>query len=1176
MSAKLSSKNFYGGNLMVKCFVALVIFFCSVGNLFAQTETKVTINVDKVLIRTALERLQKETKVHFVYDEENIDQDKRVSLSYTQAPLKIVLEDFCKQTSLRYEVKRNLILILPGKADRNVNRQSFLMKGVVTDEDGESIIGATVMIGGTSKGTVTDINGQYTLEVQSGDLVSFTFVGMTDKVIKAQVNKKMVNVQLESNATALADVVITGYQTLSKERATGSFDKVDSSVLSSRPTADLSTALQGLVAGMQATEKEDGSIDFLIRGSSSLYADKKPLLVVDGFPIQGDFSSINPNDVESVTVLKDAAAASIWGARSANGVIVVTTKKGKKDKVQVDVQAFVRIGTNPDLEYIMNQADSRTMVDYEMRAFENNWKMAAWEYAPIFSKIQNSLTLAQELYYANKYQGLSKEEMEQGLERLRNTSNRQQLKDYLMQTQLLQQYNVSISGGTERMSNYMSLMYEKNDESTIKRGYEKFMINYNNSYKVTKWLTANLITTLQRKDQETSGVTIGEFSNLSPYEMLLNEDGSYATNLNVYNRAELEKLPLEKLPYSDWSYNMLREVRGREYKTTNTMYRVQLGLNAQIIKGLNYDMRVQYESTSSEYKNYDSEDTFYARNLVNSYTEYNNETQEVGVSRIPKGGVLRSGKTEYSNYVFRNQLNYNNSFAEKHEISALAGIEISQYDTEGTVNPYVYGYNKEKNTSSVPPYGYGSNVDSFKNFFGNSATIEGGNTSYSLRCDRYVSYYTNIGYVYDGKYGASFSARGDGSNFVSDDPSLRWSPMWSVGAKWNIGKEEFIKDIDWINYLNLRATYGINGNAEKSTSPLTLVSVGSSVNSTTGTITGNISSFGNPSLCWEKTYTTNIGVDFDLFRSKLSGKLDFYNRKSKDVIGQVTIPSVYGTSTQKFNNAEILNRGVELELTGNFHIPSVDLGIRSTVTYAYNYNKILKLYYPALYCYELVEADTHVEGRPVGSLYSYDFLGTENGIPYVIGANGDKISMNDVSVHNRSLGLDILHYSGTTIPPHTFGWSNQFTWNNFSLYVYLTGNFGGIFRAPTAGSIPSVGSGKTFVSSSIKDFADSDGTLYPTWPLKDESNFYLWDRYTPNLEYFVQDASFIRLKEINLEYNLSKKLAGKLHLRGAKLFVQARNLGLIYCANDYGYDPEWLPGSNKPSATIAFGANINF
>lgn len=1176
MRTKHLSVNIYRKRLLMRCFVALLVLMCPVGDLCAQTDVKVSINVNSVLIRTALEQLQREAKIHFVYDEASIDPNKKISLSYTKTPLNVVLDDFCNQTSLRYEVKRNLILILPAKADKNVKSSSFKMTGIVTDENGESIIGGTVKIAGTSKGTVTDVNGRYMLDVKSGDFVTFTFVGMTDKVIKAQANNKVVNVQLESNSTSLADVVVTGYQTLSKERATGSFDKVDSKVLSSRPTPDLSTALQGLVAGMQSTEKEDGSIEFLIRGSSSLYADKQPLLVVDGFPIQGDFSSINPNDVESVTVLKDAAAASIWGARSANGVIVVTTKKGSKEKVKVDVQAFVRIGTNPDLDYILNQADSRTMVDYEMKAFDNNWKMSSWEYTPTFSKIKNPLTLAQELYYANKYQGLSKEAMEQGLERLRNTNNRQQLKDNLMQTQLLQQYNASISGGTGRMSNYLSLMYEKNDESTIKRGYKKFMINYNNSYNVTKWLTANMITTLQRKEQETSGVTIGEFSNLSPYEMLLNEDGSYADNLKSYSRAELDKLPLDKLPYEDWSYNMLREVRGREYKTTNMLYRIQLGLNAKIIKGLSYDMRVQYELLSSEYKNYDSEDTFYARNLVNTYTEYKSDTQEVGVSRIPKGGVLRSGKSEYTNYVFRNQLNYSNSFADKHEVSALAGIEISQYDTESTVNPYVYGYNKDKNTSSVPPYGYGSSVDSFKDFFGSSATISGGNTSYSLRCDRYVSYYTNIGYVYDGKYGVSFSARGDGSNFVSDDPSLRWSPMWSVGAKWNISKENFMRNVDWVNYLNLRVTYGINGNAEKSTSPLTLVSVGSSVSPTTGTITGSISSFGNPSLRWEKTYTTNVGIDFDFFKNKLSGKLDVYNRKSKDVIGQVTIPSVYGTSTQKFNNAEILNRGFELELTGNFHIPSIDFGIRSTVTYAYNKNEILKLYYPSLYCYELVEADTHVEGRPVGSLYSYEYLGTENGIPYVIGANGDKISMNDVSVHNRSLGLDILNYSGTVIPPHTFGWANQFTWKDFSLYIYLTGNFGGIFRAPTLGSVPTVGSGKTFVSNSIKDFVNSDGTQYPTWPLKDEASFYLWDRYTPNLEYFVQNSSFIRLKEINLEYNLPVKLTSKLHLRGAKVFVQARNLGLIYTANDYGYDPEWLIGSNKPVATIAFGANINF
>lgn len=1178
MRSKLLSETSNRKGLMIRCLIALIVFSCSIGNLMAQTDKKVTINVDNTLIRTALEQLQKSTQIHFVYDEESISPTQRISLSYTQTPLNVVLDDLCRQTALKYEVKRNLILILPQKENKKASKQEALhLSGIVTDEHGDSVIGATILVGGSSRGTVTDINGRYRIDVVPGDLLAFTFIGMTDKVVKVQSGKTVVNVQLDTNTTSLDDVVVTGYQTLSKERATGAFDKIDSRVFDSRPTADISSALQGMVAGMQSTEKADGSVEFLIRGSSSLYADKKPLLVVDGFPIQGDFSSINPNDVESVTVLKDAAAASIWGARSANGVIVVTTKKGKKEKLKVDVKAFVRISTNPDLDHVLSQADSRTMVDYEMKAFDNNWKMASQEYTPTFSKMRNSLTLAQELYYANKYHGLSTADMEAGLERLRNTDNRQQLKDNLMQTQLLQQYNVSVSGGTERMSNYMSAMYEKNDENTIKRGYDKFMLNYNNSYKVTNWLTASLSTTLQRKDVDGTGVTIGEFGNLSPYEMLLNEDGSYATNLKNYNRSELSKLPMDQMPYEDWSYNMLREVRGREYTTNNTMYRLQLGVNAKLLKGLTYDMRIQYESNLSEYKNYDSEDTFYARNLVNTYTEYDSETQKVGVSRLPKGGVLRSGKSENTNYVFRNQLNYDNSFAEKHEISVLGGIEISQYDVESTTNPHVYGYNKEKNTSSVPPYGFGSSVDKFKDFFGNNGVnIAGGNTSFSSRCDRYVSYYGNAGYVYDGKYGASFSIRGDGSNFVSNDPALRWSPMWSTGLKWNISKENFMKDISWVNYLNLRATYGINGNAEKSTSPLTLLSLGSTVSSTTNTITGSISSLGNPTLRWEKTYTTNIGIDFDLLKNKLSGKIDFYNRKSKDIIGQVTIPSVYGTSSQKFNNAEILNRGIEIELTGNFHIRPIGLGIRSTVTYAYNYNKIQKLYYPALYCYELVSSSTHVEGRPVGSLYSYDFLGTENGIPYVISANGDKISMNDVSVHNRSLGLDVLNYSGTVIPPHTFGWANQFTWKNFGLYVYMTGNFGGIFRAPTASTVPSVGSGKTFVSSFVKDFENSDGTKYPTWPKADESSFFLWDRYGANLEYFVQDASFIRLKEITLEYNLPRKVSQKLRIGGAKVFAQARNLGLIYYGNDFGYDPEWLPGSSKPTATIALGVNINF
>lgn len=251
MSTKLLSETICRKGLMVKCFVALIVFCCSVGEAFAQTDTKVTINVNNVLIRTALDQLQREAKIHFVYDEENIDSGKRVSLFYTKTSLNAVLDDFCKQTSLRYEVKRNLILILPSKAEKTTGKhEPFYMTGVVMDETGESIIGATIMIGGTSQGTVTDIDGRYSLRVTPGDLVSFTFVGMADKVVKVQAGKKVVNVKMETNATALADVVVTGYQTLSKERATGSYSVISEKSTKGKLETDVLSRIEGLVAGI--------------------------------------------------------------------------------------------------------------------------------------------------------------------------------------------------------------------------------------------------------------------------------------------------------------------------------------------------------------------------------------------------------------------------------------------------------------------------------------------------------------------------------------------------------------------------------------------------------------------------------------------------------------------------------------------------------------------------------------------------------------------------------------------------------------------------------------------------------------------------------------------------------------------------------------------------------------
>lgn len=1043
------------------------------------------------------------------------------------------------------------------------------------DTNGEPLIGVTVKDRESGAATVTNLEGEFSLPLGSSSaapVLQFSYIGKTDMTLKANTQKRM-NVIMEDDDHVLDDVVVTGYQTLSKERVTGSFDKVGQYVLANRPTSDLSSALQGVVAGMQATENEDGSVDFLIRGTSSLYASTSPLIVVDGFPIEGTFSSINPNDVESVTVLKDAAAASIWGARSANGVIVVTTKKGQKGKLKVDVQGFLKINTRQDLDYVLSQADSRTTVDYELQAIENGWSLG--DFTPSLYYLSSPMSLVHNYYYANKYYGMSDEEMNQNLDRLRETSNRSQIKKYLMQTQALQQYNASLSAGSDKYDTYASLMYEKNAEQTVRRGYERYMLNFNNSYKFNSWLTGTLSGTFQRKTQNNSGCTISDLASLSPYELLLNEDGSYASQISSWNTLIMDNAQLQSLPYTDYSYNLLQEVRSRDYKTTTTRYRVNLGLNAKIWRNLVFDTKFQYERNETDTRNYDSEETNYVRQLVNYYTSYDLSNDVLNTQYIPSGGIIRSSKSHNQNYVWRNQLSYNETFAGKHDVTALAGMEMSEYKTASTTYPYVLGYDPDTNTSKAPFYGSATTaacIDGYPDYYGTlSSMVE---TTFSDRVDKYMSFFGNIAYVYDGRYGASFSIRSDGSNYVTEDKSLRWSPMWSVGGRWNITSEKFMESTKgWLDRLTLRATYGINGNAEKSTSPQTLIT--SYSNATTGTTVAYISSYGNPLLRWEETYTTNIGLDFSFLHGMFAGKVDYYHRLGKYIVGTVTIPSVYGSTTQKYNNAEILNDGFEAEVTGNFRINPIDLKISSTVTFAYNKNEVKKLFYPDLYCYQLVDDGTFVEGKPIGAIYSYEYAGVKDGTPYVKTADGEEWSMSDLTLHNRTLGLDKLTYSGTTISPCTFGWVNQFTWKGLNLYVYITGKFGGVFRKPVAGDIPLANS-KAFISKYITDLVESDGTSYPTVPAEGDYMCYCWGRYLPNLQSDIRSASFLRLKEIDLSYNIPAYLLRRLHLTGLKVFMQARDLGLLYTANKEGYDPEWLPGEGyKPSTSIMFGLNVS-
>jgi hypothetical protein len=500
------------------------------------------------------------------------------------------------------------------------------------------------------------------------------------------------------------------------------------------------------------------------------------------------------------------------------------------------------------------------------------------------------------------------------------------------------------------------VMYESEKGAYKGNGSDRFNLNLNNDFKLTKFLSFNIGANLQYRKIESSGATIAEIQDLSPYEMLLNADGSYATNLKTYNREQLALIPTAKFPYSDWSYNLLREVNGRKLSSEALNARIQAGLNVKIMKGLTFDAKFQYERGKADFADYYSEATFYARSLNNTLTEYNNTTQVVGRSFLPKGGILKprtniaadGRQTDISNnsvesYLVRNQLSYDNNIRDKHSISVIAGMELSQNTNTTQANPYAYGYFADKLQTTAPPYGYGSSVDPIKNFIGSTTTIPGGNTVFGWERNKFVSFYGNASYTYDYRYTISGSVRSDASNFITDDPALRWSPLWSVGAKWNVRNEDFMRDADLFDRLELRLTYGKNGNVERSTSTKALLNVGTSLNPSTGTITATVADNGNPGLRWEKTTSTNLGIDFAILNNKLFGSIDIYNKKGEGIIGNIALPAATGTTIQKFNNAGITNKGIELTLGANFDIPNTPVHYSTSFNYAYNNNRIITI-----------------------------------------------------------------------------------------------------------------------------------------------------------------------------------------------------------------------------------------
>lgn len=859
-----------------------------------------------------------------------------------------------------------------------VSAQQRWVTGVVADTNGVPVVGATVTVKGGTNGAITNSDGSFRIEASDSDILVFKYLGYDEQEIQVGPRTR-IEIELRESAHQLDDVVVTGYQTISKERATGSFDIIDKAQLE-KPSGSIASRLIGSAAGLVGTQDAYGNPVFEIRGRSSLSTSAtEPLLVVDGFAIEGGFESINPNDVESVTVLKDAAAASIWGAKSANGVIVVTTKNarsegGGKASVTVDYSGFFKVSPKLDLDYTLSQASVNDVIDYEIYGF-TRWDSTTWY--PQENDYSGGGSKVYELLNENRLGHLSDAEMNAAIDELRTKNNYGQIKKYLLQNPIVHQENVAVNIATDRSSNTLSALYQNDRQHYKKQNSTKYMVNFRNRTHVFKWLDFNFNGAYTYTKNDNSGYGL---PGLSPYEMLVDENGdyipySYGVNLNYVKR----QVPEGKFPYEDWSWNPLQEMNNRELTSTSANARVQAGLTFKLWKGLTFDSRIQYEMIESDTHNYYNENTYTVRYGVNSAASWNKETDEV-TANLPTGGFLDQSRTRYDVLTIRNQLNFNHTFAEKHAVAIVAGIETIDRRYQSFGYPRTYGYNDETLSVGNFPNGIGgTGVYQLTDWQGNNLTMSYQN-SFSYTTDRYFSAFGNASYTYDSRYTVSGSVRTDASNLITDDPAYRYAPFWSVGASWQIANEAFMQQVDWIDGLALRFTYGYNGNVDKSTTFKPLVNISSSPNTVTGELTGSMSSYGNPTLRWERTGTWDIGVDFNLFKGKLYGKFDVYSKHSEDLIADVTLSAVQGTTSMRLNNGEILNRGFEMEVGSTLRI-SPNVTWNGVLTLSYNKNRIKSLQVKPTNAYDLVYiggSTAWMEGYDMNTLWTYKYGGLQN------------------------------------------------------------------------------------------------------------------------------------------------------------------------------------------------------
>ncbi|MET4545946.1 TonB-linked SusC/RagA family outer membrane protein [Pedobacter africanus] len=1158
---------------------------------------RITLNGRAVPLEKLLKEIQAQSGYDFIYDLNVVKQSGRVNVAVKNVPVEDALHSVLYGLPLTYKIENGKVSIrkkeaLSALANLIAHLADIDVRGRILDEKGIPMRGATVKLKGTAKTATTDDQGEFLLRnVPEDGIIEISFVGYEKIELKAGKNLGTIKLTASSMGLVEVQVVNTGYQKIAQARATGAVTTVTSDQLKTRFTPNIIDNLEGRVAGLV---NYGGRI--AIRGTGTLFAESRPLLVVDGLPVEAAYEDLNPYDVESVTILKDAAAAAIYGARASNGVIIVTTKKATDlNKIDIEVSSNTTVWQNRNIDY----ADNWYMTPEQQVDKENEYYK--WQYndapnaAAFLTSIKNSLagtgsfgmniTPVQYDHYLLKTGAIQQAELDRRLAQYKTQNFAKDYADNILRQRVLQMHNLSVRNRTNNFQSNLVLNYKGDNTGKVTDKENQLNIFYKGTYEMTKWLSINFSVNniLQRANQRRSNLVenmMDPFS-LPAYYSLFKPDGSQANispGLGYYNS------------YSTWvednkalrpmHYYLLDEIKLNKHKIERQYTRYHGELLFKLMEGLTFNTQYVYEVNRQSESNYSEADSYLMRLMRNVYTVKN--TNGTYRYMIPQtGGRLATENTQGNNWTARGQVNFSRVFKNVHNVDFLAGVEFRETNTKGTRNLYLgwddqlqsqstttVSYPELWNVSSTSFYapGYPARQFIFTPFIENAITPSG---LAEVR-RRNASGYANLTYTYDRRYNVFGSLRKDFADVYGLATEFRGAPFGSVGVSWNLDQERFMEKYKDVNLLKLRASYGYTGNIYQGATSYMTATTGQ-VNNLTGLPLATIESPGNPELSWEKTGTINIGTEFALFDSRLRGVVDWYNKKSEKVFSNQTLDVTKGFTSLVRNMANVKNNGVELTLAYDWFRAKDRNGFSWTTsgTASWNKNEVTRVEVQANNAYQIVSIG-YKEGYPVRSLFSYKFAGlTQNGVQSWYAEDGRIIP--DVGVQVATPGS--VYFTGQADPKHTYAMENQLSWKGFSLnlmMVYYGGHhmranqvqiMGGPGAAPirswylnswtptnTNTNIPGVG-----------QYNNSGGTQ---------------PAVQNNTDTFVHAADFLKIRNFVLGYDMPRTAVSRIGLNNLRLRFQVNNLPALWKSNDIGVDPETL-GIRLPTSYV-FGVNFNF